>query len=504
MIRKVLVANRGEIAVRIMRSCREMDIASVAVYSEADRKSIHVRYATEAYFIGPSPSAESYLDIDKIIKVAIDSGADAIHPGYGFLSENAEFARRVKAAGIKFIGPEPEAISSMGDKVIARKLMIAAGVNIVPGNNENLDSDEQLYRVAREIGYPLMIKASSGGGGKGMRLVRNEDELVTSYRRAKSEALTAFGNDTVYIEKYIESPHHIEFQILADNFGNIIHLFERECSVQRRHQKVVEETPSPLMTPELRKKMGEQAIAAARSVNYTGAGTVEFLVDNNHNFYFLEMNTRLQVEHPITERVTGVDLVMHQILIADGKPLDLKQEDVSQFGHAIECRIYAEDPENDFMPSPGTIKHITEPMGLGVRTDGYVYEGYEIPIYYDPLISKLIVWALTREEAIRRMKRTLFEYKITGVKTSIPFLKRIMDTPDFINGTYNTHFIADNEDYLMARNDCNQECEDLAILVAYLDYMEKVGKNIGSENHTNGKEPSFWKEFGKRKSVTRF
>jgi len=504
MIRKVLVANRGEIAVRIMRSCREMDIASVAVYSEADRKSLHVRYATEAYFIGPSPSNESYLNIDKIIKVAIDSGADAIHPGYGFLSENAEFASRVVESGIKFIGPTPEAILSMGDKVTARKIMIKAGVNVVPGTNENLNSDEQVNRAALEIGYPLMIKASSGGGGKGMRLVKNENELISSYRRAKSEALSSFGNDTVYIEKYIESPHHIEFQILADNFGNIIHLFERECSVQRRHQKVVEETPSPLMTPELRKKMGEQAIAAARSVSYTGAGTIEFLVDNNLNFYFLEMNTRLQVEHPITERVTGVDLVMHQIHIADEKPLDLKQEDLHQFGHAIECRIYAEDPENNFMPSPGTIKHITEPMGLGVRTDGYVYEGYEIPIYYDPLISKLIVWALTREEAIRRMKRTLFEYKITGVKTSIPFLKRIMDTPDFINGTYDTHFIAENEDYLMAQNDCNQECEDMAILVAYLDYMEKIGKKIGYHNHTSHKEISSWKEYSKRKSITRF
>ena len=501
MIRKVLVANRGEIAVRVMRSCREMDIASVAVYSEADRKSLHVRYATEAYCIGPSPSSESYLDIDKILKVAKDSGADAIHPGYGFLSENAEFARRVKEAGIIFIGPEPEAISSMGDKVTARKLMMDVGVNVVPGTNENLETDEQLHRVAREIGYPLMIKASAGGGGKGMRLVKNEGELVGAYRRAKSEARSAFGNDTVYIEKYIESPHHIEFQILADKHGNVIHLFERECSVQRRHQKVVEETPSPLMTPELRKKMGDQAIAAARSVNYAGAGTIEFLVDNDLNFYFLEMNTRLQVEHPITERVTGVDLVKQQILIAEGNPLEIKQDDIHQFGHAIECRIYAEDPENNFMPSPGLIKHITEPMGLGVRTDGYVYEGYDIPIYYDPLISKLIVWALTREEAIQRMKRTLFEYKITGVKTSIPFLKRIMDTPDFVNGKYNTHFIANNEEYLMAKNDCNQECEDLAIFVAYLDYMEKMGKNIGKNDTEQHDDFSSWKEFSKRRSV---
>ncbi|MDA3929326.1 MAG: acetyl-CoA carboxylase biotin carboxylase subunit [Prolixibacteraceae bacterium] len=504
MIRKVLVANRGEIAVRIMRSCREMDIASVAVYSKADRKSQHVRYATEAYFIGPSPSNESYLDIDKILDVAKKSGADAIHPGYGFLSENADFARRVAAAGIKFIGPSPEAISSMGDKVTARKIMIKAGVNIVPGTNENLKSNEDIQRVAKEIGFPLMVKASAGGGGKGMRLVREESELISSFNMAKSEARTAFGNDVVYIERYIDSPHHIEFQVLADEHGNVIHLFERECSVQRRHQKVVEETPSPLMTPELRKKMGEQAIAAARSVNYVGAGTVEFLVDDDHNFYFLEMNTRLQVEHPITERVTGVDLVKQQIIIASGLPMTWKQEDLKQFGHAIECRIYAEDPDNNFMPSPGVIKHITEPLGLGVRTDGYVYEGYEIPIYYDPMISKLIVWAQTRDEAIQRMKRALFEYKITGVKTSIPFLKRIMDTSDFVSGTYNTHFIPNNEDYLMTREDCNQECEDIAMFVAYLDYAEKLNSSKLGITKDNFNAVSSWKEYSKSKSVNRF
>ncbi|MBN1925815.1 MAG: acetyl-CoA carboxylase biotin carboxylase subunit [Prolixibacteraceae bacterium] len=501
MIRKVLVANRGEIAVRIMRSCREMDIASVAVYSKADRNSLHVRYATEAYYIGPSPSSESYLDIDKIISVAIKSKADAIHPGYGFLSENPEFARKVNEAGIIFIGPSPDAISKMGDKITARKIMLEAGVNVVPGTNKNLNSDEELYEVAEEIGYPLMIKASAGGGGKGMRLVRDKNELSRSYKMAKSEAATAFGNDSVYIEKYIESPHHIEFQVLGDRFGNVIHLCERECSVQRRHQKVVEETPSPLMTPRLREIIGEQAIAAAKSVNYEGAGTVEFLVDNDLNFYFLEMNTRLQVEHPITERVTGIDLVKQQIHIAEGKPLSIAQDQIRQFGHAIECRIYAEDPENNFMPSPGLIRHITEPLGLGVRTDGYVHEGYEIPIYYDPLISKLIVWAFTRDEAIQRMKRTLFEYKITGVKTSIPFLKRIMDTPDFVNGTYDTHFIQKNENYLLTHEGCNDRCEDLAILVAYLDYMEKMGGNI----HLNGsdKKESAWKKFAKQNSIIR-
>ena len=503
MIRKVLVANRGEIAVRIMRSCKEMDIASVAVFSEADRKSQHVRYATEAYFIGPSPSSESYLNIDKILEVAKKSGADAIHPGYGFLSENAEFARRVNEAGIKFIGPSPEAILSMGDKVTARKIMMAAGVSVVPGTNENLESEEDIIRVASEIGYPLMIKASAGGGGKGMRLVRKESELISSYQMAKSEAKNSFKNDVVYIEKYIESPHHIEFQILADEHGNTIHLFERECSVQRRHQKVVEETPSPLMTHELRNKMGEQAIAAARSVNYVGAGTVEFLVDNDLNFYFLEMNTRLQVEHPITERVTGVDLVKQQILIASGEKMTWGQKNIRQFGHAIECRIYAEDPDNNFMPSPGLIKHITEPLGLGIRTDGYVYEGYEIPIYYDPMISKLIVWAQTREEAIKRMIRALYEYKITGVKTSIPFLKRIMDTPDFVLGKYDTHFIANNEDYLLTRNDCNEECEDLAMFVAYLDYVDKVKSNNHINSNSTPVNKSLWVEYSKSKSVVR-
>ena len=502
MIQKVLVANRGEIAVRIIRTCREMDIATVAVYSAADRKSMHVRYANEAYFIGQAPSAESYLNIDKILEVARISGADAIHPGYGFLSENAEFAKRVKEAGLIFIGPTPEAITSMGDKMTARRIMIEAGVNVVPGTKEKLTDTDQLLRVATEIGFPLMIKASSGGGGKGMRLVRSSQELVSSYQMARSEALSAFGDDTVYIEKYIESPHHIEFQVLADTLGNVVHLFERECSGQRRHQKVVEETPSPIMTPQLRAEMGRQAVAAARSVNYVGAGTVEFLVDDKQNFYFLEMNTRLQVEHPITERITGVDLVRQQIKIANGFPIDFSQDDLSISGHAIECRIYAEDPENNFMPSPGIVKHITEPLGFGVRTDGYVYEGYEIPIYYDPMISKLIVWGQTRDEAIQRMKRTLNEYKITGVKTSIPFLKRIMETPDFTYGAYNTHFIANNEAFLMQTTDCNRDCENMAMIVALIDYQnEKLRK--GNKHGVATPKNSRWNDFAKRENLFR-
>ncbi len=500
MIKKILIANRGEIAIRIMRSCREMGILSVAVFSEADRTSMHVRYADEAYFIGPSPSNESYLNIPKIIEVAKRSNSDAIHPGYGFLSENAHFANVVKEEGIIFIGPSAEAITSMGDKVKARKLMESSGVPVVPGTNKSLDSTEELHQVAKEIGYPIMIKASAGGGGKGMRLVKKVAELESSYQMAKSEARSSFGDDTVYIEKYIESPHHIEFQILADKHGNTIHLFERECSVQRRHQKVVEETPSPHMTKSLRNKMGEYAIRAAQSVNYVGAGTIEFLVDDKHNFYFLEMNTRLQVEHPITERITGVDLVREQINIAAGEKLTYQQEEIVMHGHSIECRIYAEDPQNNFMPNPGLIRHISEPLGLGVRTDGYVYEGYEIPIHYDPMISKLIVWAKTRTECIQRMKRALYEYKITGVKTSIPFLEKIMDTPDFVKGIYNTHFIEKNTKYLIIDEPCELECQDIAMFVTYLDFINKQESQV-RDNVTN--KPSPWKEFGKKRNLLR-
>ncbi len=501
MIKKVLVANRGEIAVRVMRSCREMGITSVGVYSEADRTSMHVRYADEAYFIGPSPSAESYLVIDKIIEVAKKSGADAIHPGYGFLSENAEFSDRCKREGIIFIGPSSHAIKTMGDKITARKSMMEAGVPVVPGSDLITDEDDAVRKI-KEIGLPVMVKASAGGGGKGMRLVSEEKEIRSSIRAAQSEARSAFGDDAIYVEKYISSPHHIEFQVLGDQHGNVIHLFERECSVQRRHQKVVEETPSPLMTPEIREEMGKFAVAAARAVDYTGAGTIEFIVDDNLNYYFLEMNTRLQVEHPITERVVGVDLVKEQIKIANGLPLEIRQEDLYQYGHAIECRIYAEDPDNNFMPSPGLVKHITEPLGLGVRHDGYVYEGYEIPIYYDPMISKLIVWARTREEAIARMKRALFSYKITGVKTSIPFLHKIMQTPDFVEGKYNTHFIEKNKEFLMKPTEDDKKIEDVAIIAAYIDYLDQLESVKTTAPAANGKNN--WKNCGRRLSFNRF
>lgn len=500
MIKKILVANRGEIAIRVMRSCREMGIESVAVYSEADRTSAHVRYADEAYYIGPAPSAESYLVIDNVIEAAKKCGADAIHPGYGFLSENAEFSDRCKKEGIIFIGPSSYAIETMGDKITARKTMQKANVPVVPGTTDPITDLDEAVKVIKEIGLPVMIKASAGGGGKGMRLVQKEEDIISSVKAAKSEALNAFSNDAVYIEKYISSPHHIEFQIVADNHGNCVHLFERECSVQRRHQKVVEETPSPIMTPEVRNEMGRHAVAAAKAVDYSGAGTIEFIVDDNLNYYFLEMNTRLQVEHPITERVVGVDLVKTQINIANNLPLSFKQEELRQYGHAIEVRIYAEDPDNNFMPNPGKIEHMTEPLGLGVRHDGYVYPGYEIPIHYDPMISKLIVWALTREEAIERLQRALYAYKITGVKTTIPFLSRILSVPAFVEGKYNTHFIQDNQEYLQPDNSAPERLKDIAAISAFIDYLDKLEKHKKARycRPVDGK----WKAFGRKRNVT--
>ena len=501
MIRKVLVANRGEIAVRVMRTCREMGIKSVGVFSDADRKSMHVRYADQAYHIGPSPSNESYLNIDKIIAAAKESKADAIHPGYGFLSENAEFSERCEKEGITFIGPSAYSISMMGDKITARKSVIKAGVPVVPGTTDPLKDDKDALKVIDKIGLPVMIKASAGGGGKGMRLVTRKEDILSSVRAAKSEAKASFGNDTIYVEKYISSPHHIEFQILADKHGNVIHLFERECSVQRRHQKIIEETPSPLMTPEVRKEMGMHAVAVAKAANYSGAGTIEFIVDDNLNYYFLEMNTRLQVEHPITERVTGIDLVKEQINIANGLRLTYKQKDLTQNGHALECRIYAEDPDNNFMPSPGLIQHISEPLGFGVRHDGYVYEGFEIPIYYDSLISKLIVWGKTRPETIDRMKRALFSYKITGIKTSIKYLERIMRTPDFINGTYNTNFIEKNKAYLQEKERCTGDCKAMAIIAAFIDYNNKLME--AQHKVSSGKETNIWRLSNRKNSLSR-
>lgn len=501
MIKKILIANRGEIALRIMRTCREMGIITVAVYSEADRKSKHVLFANEAYFIGPSPSNESYLVTDRIIEAAKATGADAIHPGYGFLSEKAAFAKRCADEGIIFIGPSPYAMDTMGDKITARKTMLAAGVPVVPGTTDKISDEKEALRIIGEVGLPVIIKASAGGGGKGMRLVKNENEVKEAVRAAKSEALAAFGDDSIYIEKYIESPHHIEFQIIADKHGNTIHLCERECSVQRRHQKVIEETPSVIVDETLRKKMGESAVAAAKAVNYENAGTIEFLVDNKGNYFFLEMNTRLQVEHPITEAVIGIDIVREQINIANGLKLSYKQKDIIQKGHAIECRIYAEDPDKNFMPCPGRIRNITEPLGIGVRTDGYVYPGYEIPIYYDPMISKIIVWAENRGEAIKRMKRVLEEYKISGVVTSGGFLKRIMETPDFVNGTYDTHFIEKNHDFLFEKKYFDKEVEDMAIIAAFVEYLsgnQELTALVESRETAN-----LWKTYGRLQNSRR-
>ncbi|HPI85303.1 MAG TPA: acetyl-CoA carboxylase biotin carboxylase subunit, partial [Bacteroidales bacterium] len=459
----------------------------------------HVQLADEAVCIGSAKSADSYLKSDRILSAAEITDVDAIHPGYGFLSENEAFAEQCQSCNIKFIGPTANVIAQMGDKAMARELAKKAKAPIIPGSDGPVESEREALKVAQKIGFPVIIKAVAGGGGKGMRLVKEENEILNAIRAARSEARSAFGDDSVYIEKYIESPHHIEFQILADNHGNTIHLFERECSVQRRHQKVVEETPSPLLTPSVREEMGKFAVAAARAVNYSGAGTIEFIVDESLNYYFLEMNTRLQVEHPITERVVGVDLVKEQIRIANNEVLALKQEELKQRGHAIECRIYAEDPDRNFMPSPGVIKHITEPHGLGVRCDGYVYEGYEIPLYYDPMISKLICWGKTRDEAIARMKRALYEYKITGVKTSIRLLVRIMDTPDFREGKYNTHFIEKNRDLLFTMPPINPRVEDVAIMTVFMDYLAKV-ENFQTKVVTN-KIKSNWKACGRRKNM---
>ena len=503
MIKKVLIANRGEIALRVMRSCYEMGIRSVAVYSTADRTSRHVLFANEAECIGGAQSSDSYLNIDHIIAAAKKHKADAIHPGYGFLSENAEFARRCEEEGIIFIGPRPETMEAMGDKISARKKMIEAGVPVVPGTEEPLKSAEEAVKVAKEIGFPVMLKASMGGGGKGMRLIKREEDVVEMYNAARSEAMAGFGDDTVYIEKFVEEPHHIEFQILGDKHGNVVHLFDRECSVQRRNQKIVEESPSPFIGDELRKEMGAKAVAAAKAVGYIGAGTIEFLVDKHHKFYFLEMNTRLQVEHPITEEVVGVDLVKEQLHIADGEPLRFKQEDLSQHGHAIECRICAEDTEHNFMPSPVVIQQLTVPQGIGTRVDSHCYEGYEIPMYYDPMIGKLIVWAVTREYAIERMRRVLYEYKITGLTTNIRYLRRIIDVPDFKKGNYNTYFIERNQERLQPRKGFKNDSEPMAVIAAYIDYLMNVEENKPNGVGEDSTALTRWRAFGLQKGVLR-
>ena len=443
MFRKVLVANRGEIAVRLVRGLREMGIASVAAYSDADRESLAVRIADEAAHVGPSPSAESYLRIENILAAAQEHGVDAIHPGYGFLSENAEFAEACAKAGIVFIGPPAAAIRKLGSKTAARQLAIAAGAPVVPGTETALSSWEEARRTAGNLGYPLLLKASAGGGGKGMRRVDRESDLQAALRDAASEAARAFGNSEVYLEKLVEEPRHIEIQILGDHYGGLIHLGERECSIQRRHQKVIEECPSPLMAahPDLRERMGQAALQVARAAGYTNAGTVEFLVDRHANFYFLEVNTRLQVEHPVTELVTELDLVEWQLRIAAGERLNLRQQDVTWSGSAIECRIYAEDPENNFLPAPGAILHLSEPSGPGIRLDSGIFEGWTVPLDYDPLLAKLVVWGPSRDTSIRRLDRALSEYVIAGVRNNISFFREILAHPDFRAGKLSTSFI---------------------------------------------------------------
>jgi acetyl-CoA carboxylase biotin carboxylase subunit len=443
MFRKILIANRGEIAVRIIRACRDMGISPVAVYSEADSDALHVRLADEAVCIGPPASVDSYLNIPAVIAAAMKTEAEAIHPGYGFLAENADFASAVAAASLTFIGPTPEVMQVMGSKTSARRAAVAAEVPVVPGTVEALQSFAEAQEIAARFGYPVMLKASAGGGGKGMRLVNSADELRSSFDTAQSEAAAAFGNPELYLEKAVERPRHIEIQIFADTHGNVVHLGERECSIQRRHQKVIEECPSPINDPSLRARMGDAAVRIAKAVGYVGAGTVEFLVaDATREFYFLEMNTRLQVEHPVTELVTGIDLVREQIMVATGAPLSFKQEDVRWTGHAIECRVYAEDPENNFFPSPGKISFLQAPAGPGIRDDTGVRAGSEVSIHYDPMISKLAAWGGTRAEAIDRLRRALDEYQIDGIQTTLPFFRRIVRDQEFIAGHLDTGFIA--------------------------------------------------------------
>jgi acetyl-CoA carboxylase, biotin carboxylase subunit len=496
MFNKVLIANRGEIAVRIIRACRELGMETVAVFSEADRNALHVRYADEAYLLGPAPSRESYLRADKILDIAKKSGANAIHPGYGFLAEREDFASKCAEMGITFIGPKPSSIAAMGDKAEARATVIKAGVPVVPGTEDvgNMTNDD-LLRIAPTIGFPLLIKATAGGGGKGMREVKSLEEMPALLASARREAESAFGDGNVYLEKLVEGARHIEFQIMADSFGNVIHLGERECSIQRRHQKLLEEAPSPFLDEELRKKMGDVAVRAAKSVDYVNAGTIEFLVDKDRNFYFLEMNTRLQVEHPITEMVTGIDIVAEQLRVARGRQLSYTQEQIQINGHAIECRINAEDPFNNFIPSTGRITHSLIPTGPGVRVDTGVYPGFEITPFYDPMIAKLIVWGETRAQAILRMRRALEEYRIVGVRTNIPFHQTLMDSHRFMGGQFDTRFVEErfSMDDALEPNEANSEIA--AILATLVTHNEN--ERSAQLVRRNERDASNWKWVGR-------
>jgi acetyl-CoA carboxylase biotin carboxylase subunit len=497
MIKKVLIANRGEIAVRIIRACRELGLETVAVYSDVDRTALHVRHASEAYPIGPAPAAESYLRADRLIDVARLSGADAIHPGYGFLAERPGFARAVSDAGLVFIGPPAEAIAIMGEKTSARQVMTDAGVPVVPGTSSALTDDEAVD-AAREVGFPLLIKASAGGGGKGMRRVDDPADMRAALAAARRESLKAFGDDSVYLERLVVGARHIEIQVLADKHGNVIHLGERECSIQRRHQKVLEECPSPAVSPELRASMGETAVAAARAVGYVSAGTVEFLLDKDGQYYFLEMNTRLQVEHPITEFVTGIDLVKQMLRIAGGRALRITQDEIEMNGHAIECRINAEDPFSNFMPSTGSVTAHTEPSGPGVRVDSSLYVGAEVSLFYDPLLAKLVVWAESRPAAILRTRRALREYRIVGVKTTIPLHQQIVDATQFISGNYDTRYL---EELFAMENREGRDFDRVAAIAATLLAHKRRGEVINQLAPAGG--PNAWKMFGRRQGMRR-
>lgn len=499
MFKKILIANRGEIAVRVARACREMGISPVAVYSEADRGALHVRMSDEAYLIGPSPSAESYLVIEKLIAAAKRSNCDAVHPGYGFLSENSRFAQACEDAGLTFIGPSPKSIALMGSKVESRRAAARYGVPMIPGTMDPVVDEQEARRVAGAIGYPIMLKASAGGGGKGLRLVHSDSELAGALQATRAEAMAAFGDDAVYIEKFAQKPRHIEIQVLADRHGNAVFLGERECTIQRRHQKVIEECPAPIMDPGLRQRMGEAALQVVRAAEYYNAGTVEFLVDGNRQFYFLEMNTRLQVEHAVTELVTGIDLVKEQIRIAAGSPMTLRQQDIALRGAAIECRVYAEDPENNFFPSPGTIRLLRTPSGPGVRDDSGVYEGWTVPIDYDPLISKLVAWAPTRGEAIDRMQRALLEYQIEGIQTNLAFFREILDHPDFRKGEFDTGFIDRWLRERSPREPASEAERDLALIAAALADAQQAP----ALPQTAASQPSAWKVAGRIRGLRR-
>jgi acetyl-CoA carboxylase, biotin carboxylase subunit len=506
MFKKILIANRGEIAVRVMRACREMGIASVAVYSDVDRAAMHVRQADEAYPIGPPSASESYLNIAKLVDVARRSGADAVHPGYGFLSENATFAQACADASVKFIGPTAAAMELMGSKTRARQHMEIAGIPFVPGTSRGLESAEQARQVAEKIGYPIMLKAAAGGGGKGMRLVHKPEELESALESAKSEAQSAFGDGEIYIEKAIVNPRHIEMQVLADEYGSTVYLGERECSIQRRHQKVLEESPSVIVDADMRRRMGEVAVRVAKAAGYTNAGTVEFLVDQEKNFYFLEMNTRLQVEHPVTELITGLDLVHLQIRIAAGEKLPFTQDEVLIRGHAIECRIYAEDPDNNYFPSPGKITLLLAPSGPGIRRDSGMYEGWTVPVEYDPLLAKLISYGSDRQQAIARMRRAMYEYFVGGIKTNISLFQRILQDPEFVAGRIDTGYL----DRLLKSDSPLAKREDAgiaAIAVGVFEMLEPASgvANMGNSPATSeggdGPGISGWKRAARAEAV---